>query len=100
MPEPTGVLSIVIKTTSAANAGEKIKVVNLTNGGTIYGELNAKGEFEANALDSFSNWTKGDTIVAEIHGRLQGYATDIMGAKGIKLTMNDAADTSSQGVDL
>lgn len=102
MPTPTGIRLVKVKTKSTAYAGEYIKVTNLTSGGTIRKKIEGTtGEIIINPADEGQTaWAVGDTIQAEINGRLLGYASGTMAKSGVTLTMNDAADTSSPAIDL
>lgn len=97
---PNEPLVLKILTTSATNAGEKIVVRNLTRLNKIIGTLNGKKECIISPHSTHPGWAAGDTIIVEIHGRLQGYVTGTLTAKGGTLTIVDAADTATPGFTL
>ena len=102
MPSPTSTpILITVKANTTAYKGETIKIFNQTRGGYINATLNAKGEAIVNPKDEGkTSWQDGDIIVAEIHGRLQGYGTATFSDDSFSITMSDAADTGSPAVDL
>ena len=98
MADPTDLpMNITIKSSATTYAGERVRVTNLTSGGTLTGEFNANGEC---IIHPVSGWNTGDSVIAEVHGRLQGNKTVTLKASGVTLTITTAADTASSAVDL
>lgn len=102
MADPTSTpMNVTIVSSSATTKGEKVKVTNLTRSGVIYGEFDSNKGCIINPKDNgYTAWVKGDSLIAEVHGRLQGNATGTLDTKGVKITITTAADTSSAAVDL
>ena len=101
MPTPTHPVSIKILSSVTTNKGEKVKLTNLTKGGTIYSEFESDGSCIINFKDEgFTNWATGDKVIAETHGRVQGYKTGTLTAVQLELKMTSPADTASAAVDL
>ena len=102
MADPTSTSFVLnIKSSTSASAGEKVKVTNLTKGGTIYSEFNNKGECIINPKDNGqTSWVSGDSLVATVQGRLKGVGTATLTTKGVKISITTSADTSTADVSL
>lgn len=85
----------------AANIGEYVKVTNLTSGGSATARISGTDRVAiTNPGEDFA-WNNGDTIQAEIHGRINGYARAKIEGGGIgEMAINASADTSTPGADL
>ena len=98
MPTPPSQLKIVLKSSTATNAGEKVKVTNLTRSGTIYSVFDAdKGCIIEPKDEGQTNWESGDSVIAEVHGRLQGYGTGTLATKGVTISLTTSADADTTG---
>ncbi len=101
MPVPTQPSIIKILSSVTTSKGEKVKVTNITKGGTIYSEFESDGSCIINYKDEgFTDWVVGDTIIAEVHGRIQGYKSKALTAIETEFKMTSPADTASAAVDL
>lgn len=102
MPAPSSTpILIKISSSTTAYPGEKIKLFNQTRSGYINATLGKKSEVIINPLDEGKiDWVDGDVIVAEMHGRLQGYGTGTFSDDGFSITITTAADTNTPAVDL
>ena len=85
---------------AAANIGEYVKVTNHTSGGQFYGRVQGTDRSVIINQDDDFTWANGDTIQAEIHGRLNGYARGIIQAGGADLRIEASVDTTTPGGDL
>jgi len=97
MPTPTTKFTIGIKSSTSINVGERCKVTNLTSGGNIIGEFGSGNEC---VLHPATEWKEGDSLIAEISGRLKGSETGTISKGGAKITVTTAADTTSPAVSL
>lgn len=97
MPTPITKYTIGVKSSTSVNVGERCKVTNLTSGGTITGEFKSGNEC---LLYPTTEWSEGDSLIAEVSGRLKGSKTATLSKGGAKITVTTAADTTSPAVDL
>lgn len=104
MPTVPTPMNITVSSSTATLSGEKVKITNLSRSGVVYLEFgtDADGSISFNPAneDASTSWVVGDSLIAEMHGRMQGYGTGKITTKGVKITMTTAADTGSPGVDL
>jgi len=103
MPTPVSPVLITIKVTNG-NAGEYVKVTNLTSGNTMRGILNSSGEAILNTADKKYGytWNNGDAIQVEIHGRINQVVNQTLSSVTTtrKFTLSNSADTATVGVNM
>ena len=84
-----------------ASIGEYCKVVNLTSGGQFYAKIGGTDRSVVINPNEDFTWSNGDTVQAEIHGRINGQAKSIIQSGGIMFTISGlSADTTTPGADL
>ncbi len=101
MPTPTTPISVKIKNTNLS-AGEYVKIVNLTNGGSFRGKVNSSGELIMEAADSgLTSWANGDAIQIESSGRIPFLSTGTITKNTLtKISSVSTADTSTPAVSI
>ena len=86
---------------AVGQAGDTVKVRNLTRGGKLSGVLNSAKEVILNSAPG-SAWQQGDDIIIEMSGRVAGASKQKLnfagGGQNVNLVV--AADTSTSGVSL
>lgn len=97
MPSPTRGKVIHITVTNAT-AGDRVKVTNLTSGGTIIGKVDSNGQITLNSSNISTSWGN-DTVQAEIHGRINQVGTGTINKGGVSITLNNEMDVDTPGVD-
>ncbi len=88
---------------SIANIGEYVIVRNLTRGGQLTGKVEGTDRSIIFNPAPALAWQDGDKIQAEIRGRLQGVAQQIIKSGKADFTSKElgaAADTTTPGVSL
>jgi hypothetical protein len=101
MPTPTTPLNISVKSSTSATDGEKCKITNLTKGGNLTGTLESSECVFNLANTAYDGvWEAGDTILAEISGRLQGVNSGTLASKGLSLSITTSAIAESATVSL
>mgnify|MGYP001612682924 CR=1 FL=1 len=97
---PPVIQKIIAVTVKNANVGEYVKVNNLTSGGQFYARIQGDDRIALVNQDDDFTWNNGDTIQAEIHGRINGVARGKIQAGGANLTIDTSTDTATPGADL
>jgi len=91
MPTPTKTgMSIAIKASVTSYSGEKVKITNLTKNQIITATME-DGQVALNPKDTYTGWASGDSIQAEINGRIIEIGTGTLAAKGISLNLTNIA---------
>lgn len=97
---PPTLTKTVAVSCSAANEGEYVKITNLTSGGSFLVALDANKEVVVSSETKNLSWADGDSIQAEIVGRVKGLASGTISKGRVSLSITAAADTTTPGVDL
>ena len=101
MPTSYTKFQIAVKSSTAINPGEKVKVTNLSRTSVaLTGEFSSGNECVLNPANSNVEWAVGDKLMITISGRLIGSKEVTLTAGGIKVTVTTAADTTSPAIDL
>jgi len=100
MADPRSRKVVAVKVTNA-NIDEYVKVTNLTSGGTTYAKIRGADRSAIVGPPEDFDWNNGDTVQAEIHGRLNGMVRGKIQAGGsTELVITASADTTTPGADL
>ncbi len=83
-----------------ANVGEYVIVRNLTRGGQLTQKLVGTDRGTVFNPATSLAWQDGDSIQAEIRGRLQGYKKVTIQHGGADIRITAVADTTTPGVSL
>ncbi len=84
----------------AGNIGEYITLTNVTQAQRITQKLKGTDKSSIfNPAPTYS-WVVGDTIQAEIYGRINGYKRTTIKSGGTTITVLASADTTTVGVSL
>lgn len=102
MPTPKHTVTIGVQSEGTdLNAGEYVKVTNLTSGGTLRGSADDTGEVVLSPPPDFAyTWKNGDICSIQIGGRMLISQNETISKGGIHIKLNAAADTASPAVDL
>ncbi len=93
MADPILAKVIGVKVASA-NIGEYVIIRNITRGGKLTGALKGKDKSIAFNPAPDLQWQDGDTIQAEIRGRLQGVKQKVIRSGGVQFTGSDLVGTA------
>ena len=99
MAAPTLAKAIGVKV-EAANIGEYVIIRNITRGDQLTQKLAGTDKSTVFNPAPSLTWQEGDTIQAEIRGRLSGVKQKKIQSGGTNITVVGTADTSTPGVDL
>ncbi|MBI4406632.1 hypothetical protein HY571_01840 [Candidatus Micrarchaeota archaeon] len=100
MADPTKGKIIAITVTNGS-AGEKVTVSNLSRSSAIITEtLNSSKQAVINTANVGVNWQAGDTIHAQISGRINQVSEKTLSGGGVNVTLNGSANTTLPAVNM
>lgn len=99
MPTTQKPFIIGVKNTNL-NAGEYVKVTNVTSGGTIKEAVNSSGEAAINPENHGLKWGLDDVILIESNGRIVFNYKATIGKGGVNKTSTASSADDSPAVNL